>query len=358
MSRSFFTVLKMLEKSSADGKLPDKEDALLRRLIRFVEGGSFTKSETDKFILENFRLSSAEMTGKWNDLHFDRQKEDGTFRGQISVLGHYVGSLFSVTADELLEAFLSGRSGVLNRTEALLEAFTYGDFDLSGRFSAVIQGGFLSAYETDAVYEMKDCSREIQFLKSFDRSTIQKRLEKVDMDKLVYVMQTIRRPLVTDMRVEMTGKKKKVKTARVNLEKLEFCNIFSKMKAGQPECAADMERPLPDAGTAAFGVEKLPYRLKSGRTLSDMLTQRSKDRMTDEEAARWWGMTEAQREEEKKRLVKLLMVFTEEGFQKQLKRYSPLTVQEVLDGDYPQNREEQPAHRKKACSMESDGVRS
>ena len=53
------------------------------------------------------------------------------------------------------------------------------------------------------------------------------------------------------------------------------------------------------------------------------------------ETVRWLEMTEAQRNEEKKRLVRLLMVFTEEGLRRQLKRYSPLTVQEVLDRDYP-----------------------
>lgn len=88
MSELFFGVLKILEKSSADGALSDQAASLLRRLTDFVEGGSFTKSKTDQFILENFRLSSAEMTGKWNALHPDRKKLDSTFRGQVSVLNN------------------------------------------------------------------------------------------------------------------------------------------------------------------------------------------------------------------------------------------------------------------------------
>ena len=335
MSRSFFGVLKNLEQSSADGVLPNQADSLLGRLISFVEGGSFTKSETDRFILENFRLSSAELTGKWNDQHFDRQKEDSTFRGQMSVLSHYLCSLFSVTPDELMEAFLSNREGVLKRIANLLDAFDLGDFNLADRFPVLTQGGFLPAYTTDSSYDMKDCMKEIQLLKSLDRSVIQKMLEDIDMDKLVYVMQTIREPLVTDMQVEIAGKKKKVKTARVNFGKLEFCRAYGMVKARPPRSVSNMEASLQDSGVLPSKPEEVPYNLEISRILSDILTKRSKERITEEEAIRWSGMTEEQRDEEKKKLARFLLAFTEEGFRRLLKRYHPLAVQEVLAGDYP-----------------------
>lgn len=335
MPRSFLSVLKNLERSSADGVLPKKADALLRRLIGFVEGGSFTKSETDKFILENFRLSSAEMTKKWNDLHFDRQKEDSTFRGQVSLLGHYLSSLFSVTPDELSEAFLISEAGVLKRMAGLLDAFALGDFDLTERFPAIARGGFLPAYTTDSAYDMKDCSREIQLLKSLDRSVVEEMLSEIDMDKLVYVMQTIREPLVKDMQAEIAGKKKKVRTASVNCGKLEFCRAYGMAKAVQPKPSANREVSAQDLGVSACRTEEVPYNLEFSRALSDILTKRSEERLTGEEAVRWSGMTEAQRDEEKRRLVRFLLAFTKEGFQHLLKRYHPLVVQEVLNGDYP-----------------------
>lgn len=348
MSELFFGVLKILEKSSADGALSDQAASLLRRLTGFVEGGSFTKSKTDQFILENFRLSSAEMTGKWNALHPDRKKLDSTFRGQVSVLSHYLYSMFSTAPDELLEGFLNNEKGVVRRMSEFLDASALEEFHIADRFPAVTQSGFLPAYTTDSGYDMKDCIKEIQLLKSLECSTIQKMLEKIDMDRLVYVMQTIREPLVTDIRVKIAGKKKKVKTARVNHGKLEFCKVYGMVKAKQPEPAPDRKVLHQDSGVAASGPEETPYHPESGRTLRDILMQRSKDRMTEEETVRWLEMTEAQRNEEKKRLVRLLMVFTEEGLRRQLKRYSPLTVQEVLDRDYPAELEKAACLFKKA----------
>ena len=69
----------------------------------------------------------------------------------------------------------------------------------------------MPADETSSVYSVDECLAEIQLLKSLDIKVVDEMVRAVDMDKLVYVLQTIREPLVSDVYVKREGKKSKVR---------------------------------------------------------------------------------------------------------------------------------------------------
>lgn len=234
MSSTFLKALRVLEKEM----LKDNSNMIgisygtknvLKRLICFVEQGQFTESSVEQFILQNFRMSAIDMTKKWNRIHFDKPKSSNTFRGQISSLNSYLVSLFGISTDELNAAFINEDSKVLKRLMDIIEAIELGDFNLATRFPLLTQG-YLGCDETTSEYAVAECVAEIQLLKTLDKSVIDELVQSVDIDKLVYVLQSIREPLISDVYLKREGKKSKVKTVSLNKKKLDFCKAFNLVK--------------------------------------------------------------------------------------------------------------------------------
>ena len=199
MASTFFKTLKFLEETDSAGGLSKESSSVLRPLVAFIEGGCCAGSKVEKFIMENFRLSNSEMLEKWNRVNSGKVKTEETLRSQISLVSRYLLSLFGITPDELNSAFINGDVKKLDRISDILEAFEIEDSDLSASFPIIFQYNLLPNDSTDSVYEMGDCSKEIQLLKSLDRKAIESLVSEVDMDKLIYVLQTIRDPLVRDI---------------------------------------------------------------------------------------------------------------------------------------------------------------
>lgn len=234
MGSSFLKTLIVLEKEVLKDKsntlgVKDSTKSVLKRLIYFIEQGEFTNSQVEKFILLNFRMSATDMTQKWNRIYFDKSKSSNTFRGQISSLNSYLVSLFGFSADELNAAIVNEDEMVLRRLVDIMDAIELGDFNLTTRFPFIAQG-YLPSNETVSEYSVTECIAEIQLLKTLDKKIIDELVQSVDMDKLVYVLQTIREPLLTDVYLKREGKKSKVKSVSLNKKKLDFCKAFNLVK--------------------------------------------------------------------------------------------------------------------------------
>lgn len=124
---TFFKMLKTIEELSSEEVLSKDKDLILRKLIAFVESGVCTDSQIEKFIMKNFRLSSVKITEEWNKIHFDREKNTNTFRGQVSLCSRYLSSLFGVSPDGLFEAFLGEGVDILRRISDILDAYSIGN---------------------------------------------------------------------------------------------------------------------------------------------------------------------------------------------------------------------------------------
>lgn len=274
---TFFKMLKTIEELSLEEALSEDKDLILKKLVAFVESGVCSDSMVDKFIMKNFRLSSVKITEAWNKIYLEHEKNANTFRGQVSLASRYLSSLFGVSPDDLFHAFIDEDTDTLQRISDILDAYSIGNDNFAKRFSVIIQGGFLPAdMQTESVYSAEDCVREIQLLKSLDSRNIETLISEVDRDKLIYVLQSVREPLVTDIYEKPEGKSKSVKKASVNLHKLKFCKAFTQVEVKGIEPVENGEalasKPVPGVLERPEPKEPKPYNLGLSDELMKALT--------------------------------------------------------------------------------------
>ena len=227
MAEAFLSVLKNCYNMAASAdKKRYSEEAIntIRNLDAFIVSGVLSKSKVDQFIMENYKMSISEMTRKYNQTHTIEKKES-TFRGQYSILGSYVSSVFHLTPDELNEVFANGNADSLRGITDMIHAFGVGTINLSKRFPYLSDDLGLDT-ETENVYDIRDCQKEIQFLKTVDIQNIRRFSTGIDTDKLSFVLGVLSEPLVEDRYISQTDCKKKVKRAFINHDKLELCKLF------------------------------------------------------------------------------------------------------------------------------------
>lgn len=313
LAGNFFRMLRQLELDGEEGSLPKGAGTVLKKLIAFVESGSCTESQAEKFIMAHFRLGGNELTKLWNRMHPESKKKAETFRGQVSLLSQYLCSLFGVSPDGLEEAFYGRDMESLGYIMNLLSACKSGDENLTERFQLLVHGGFLDAEaECSSDYEVGECSDEIRLLKAVDREAVQAMVDSVDMDKLIFVWRSIREPLVTDSYVKLQGKSRKVKIPSVNRKKLEFFRAFASAvpKELKPVTGVAQEEPLFPmlAGLPAVFADILSSGLEKYKALPEYKKQESSAKSTAESRAY---------------CREVLEMFTEEGFRKCLNSLNP-----------------------------------
>lgn len=330
---TFFKMLKTIEELSSEEVLSKDKDLILRKLIAFVESGVCTDSQIEKFIMKNFRLSSVKITEEWNKIHFDREKNTNTFRGQVSLCSRYLSSLFGVSPDGLFEAFLGEGVDTLQRISDILDAYSIGNDNFAKRFPIIVQGGFLPAdAKTESTYRLEECLKEIQLLKSLDNSNIEALISEVDRDKLIYVLQSVREPLVVDFYEKHEGRAKNVKKASVNLDKLKFCRAFAKTKAKVLEPVESRKVPVSkqEPGVLKMPEDSKPYKLG----LSDELMKVLTDYVAGYDALPVEKKNEAFSESTDSSVNlsrNFLKILTADGFRQYLQRLNPFDLASELE---------------------------
>ncbi|MCM1193716.1 MAG: hypothetical protein NC123_15395 [Butyrivibrio sp.] len=318
MARNFFMTLRQLEKDREDGRLPAGAGAVLKQLITFVESGFCTTSQAERFVLANFRLGGSEMACRWNRMYPESRKKPETFRGQISLVSRYLCSLFGVSPDGLETAFNGNDSQTLGYIADILEMYPKGGENLAEGCQLLIRGGFLDAGAvTSSVYGADECTEEVRLLKSLDHDTVQAMLDKVDRDKLIYVLQSLREPLVSDMYVKQQDKKRKVKTPSVNKAKLEFSKALASVGLKEPKAVSGAAKREPADLRLPGMPQSFREILAAGLGIYEEQPEAYKQRQRDKS-------TEGSRQE----CRRVLELFTEEGFRACLRKLNKADLAE------------------------------
>lgn len=324
--RSFISDLKYIEAAVQRCRVSGRGEFVFRRLAEFVEAGSFTKSKNMKFLCRYWNRSYDDLGRIWVSQGY-KEKNQETFRVQASNLSKMLFSLFPTFCRELFlaEEVMEDDEADFAEIEATIDALE----NSSGLPEEMFIGEVL--YYPDDVHYKKgisvdDCRNAIKKLKPLMRSEVFRYLDDVDTDQLRYILSVMERPLFG------------ARATACDPEKLELLKAF-----GASESA-----DLTETGRKAEAVkmfievpEKTPYNLAFSKSLSDILTQRPNDRLTYEEIKEWTEMSGKERDEYKRKLANFLLVFTEEGFRRQMAHYNPLAVSEVLNGYYPVKEGEQ-----------------
>ena len=346
MATTFLKIVASLEKdyliskNKTENEMSDTTKTILRRFVQFIEQGVFTDSEVEHFILANFRLSSKDIQKKYNQIHFEKKKSVEAFRSQISNLNSYLVALFKVSANELNDAFTMSKTEVLKKLVDIMDAFEVGDFNLASRFPFISQG-YLPADETTSTYTVEECQAEIQLLKTLDIKNIDEMISEVNMDKLVFVLQTIRQPLVSNVYEKREGKKNSVKTPRINKSKMEFNKAFNLVVPKKLKPVDKIEGQEVEGTRAIYKEiektkevpEQIPYNLGITKEMAGVLTKyvfmyTSKsisDKKKDD--ARRESTYESQNE-----CFDLLEMYTPQGFEKALKKLNLWDLHNCIEG--------------------------
>lgn len=340
--RSYFnelTTLEKIAKGEIEGySLEPAPKALVFRFCKFLENASLTSSENDTFMCKNFRLSYSELASAWDKLHPMKKKTADCWRTQMYTFSIFLSSLLGCSPVEFTNAFIQNDEERLYYFSCVLDAYDYEDIDFTTRYSFLIDGGFVIPHETDSVYDLSDCTDELVFLKTVDKSVVEDMLSHIDLDKLAYLLSVAAEPLIERKRVPRSAEHgSRVPVASVSQSKLELIKALGllKPKGFERQAQSDVttvviEQPVVEPEP----VWENPYTLEISQALTDLISAKESTGFVEKEEARWSQMTEHERDLEKLKVAIFFQTLTLDGFRQKLNGFSHIAVREVLAGNY------------------------
>lgn len=183
----------------------------LIRLIRYVEGGSFTPSKHTKYICRNFRYSIKELTDRWNSNEgIDCEKTEEAFRSQISSVSGQLYQMFGI----ITECFLNEDTRALNIIDDLLDALDgFPDNICDYIHSDIVDD--TKGVSWDSTYDISELRDTIELLRPYLRSNINGVLAEIDNKKLSYIINTINSPIMNNT------------TRKINAAKIDILREFA-----------------------------------------------------------------------------------------------------------------------------------
>jgi hypothetical protein len=188
--RSIFRELVILEQSVLSNTDDYNENTryILSSLIKYIEQGTFTKSEKTKFICSKFRHTSSELTNMWNNLHKDTTTA-ATMRSQIAKISK---KLYKMFGNDLNTIFMTQDTKGLACLQKELDILNGYDIYASDLFiSDVLEN--ISTFKK--CYELKECRCELDVIKGFLISNVYSKLRTVDKEKIAYLINILNQPL-------------------------------------------------------------------------------------------------------------------------------------------------------------------
>lgn len=319
--RSFLSDLRYIETAVQRQAVPASGVEIFKLLVGFVEACPFSKSKNYKFLCRNWRLDYGSLNRVWVS-EGGKSKKQATFRVQASSLSNMLYSMFPSFSRELFvsdiydEATEQGYQEIKATMEVIRVSSGYPDELFISEVSSCTDN-----LCPDGAVSAEDCLTTAAQLKPLLKSEISAYLGSVDQDQLKYILSVLQKPLFG------------VRSVECNTEKVALLKAIGESNAVLP--CASQEKPVKVREVFVEVPEKSPYNLAIGKSLSDVITKRANERITPEETAKYLRLSEAEKAKRKRTLVKLLLLFTEEGLQKQLSHYNSLELCEVLNGDYP-----------------------
>ena len=219
--KSFFKSLVYLEQkilfegtyTGTDGELKKYDvdtKEVLNSLIAYIEKCEFSKSVNTKFICKHFRLKTADLTQKWNDIAEEEKTEDA-FRSQISLLSNQLTQIFG---SDIERVFLTeDKAGIINIMDVLdmLDNYPLSSFDYF--IGEVIDTANESSFDRE--YDVSELTQEIEVLKPYLKRSVWGKLDSLDSSKLVYLVAVLKQPYLY------------TKERRVNHKKIELLRALS-----------------------------------------------------------------------------------------------------------------------------------
>lgn len=205
MGRNFFKDMSLLEQELQNNSY---ERRVFQKLVDFVESGVFTKSAITLYLCRNWRLTSQEITRKWNMENCEEKSSD-TWRSQISTTSRQLYKLFP----DMYEAFITGETAEIQRINDTIELLCDGDESYEDIFIKELAG--LQTDYSGKEYTLKECNKELEVLSRLTRKNIFDDIDNLDMDKLGYIKKVLKTPLASNRYRE------------VNLNKVEILRQLS-----------------------------------------------------------------------------------------------------------------------------------
>lgn len=205
MGKNFFKDMSILEQELQNNSY---ERRVFQKLVDFVESGVFTKSAITLYLCRNWRLTSQEITCKWNMENCEEKSSD-TWRSQISTTSRQLYKLFP----DMYEAFITGETAEIQRINDTIELLSDGDESYEDIFIKELAG--LQTDYSGKEYSLKECNKELEVLSRLTRKNIFDDIDNLDMDKLGYIKKVLKTPLASNRYRE------------VNLNKVEILRQLS-----------------------------------------------------------------------------------------------------------------------------------
>ena len=200
---------KYYETDTGEIVLYEKEtQELLLRLIAFVQSGKMVaSSDATLFLCKNFRMSTKELQRAW-ELKYKSTKSANTFRCQRSVMGREYYKLFG---DNFYTNFIRQDKKQLAQLTMKLEALELENIRADDLFFVeLVDSCKGSGKFTSLGIEVKDCINEVMFLRKIFKTKFISESQKLDVEKLQYIMYVLNSALVDTKALEINSEKLKL----------------------------------------------------------------------------------------------------------------------------------------------------
>lgn len=191
---------------------PSTKKTLLR-LIRYVEGATYTTSLHTKFIARNWRYGSKELLERWNNNEgIDSKKSEVAFRSQISTLSN---QLYQMFGSDFFEIFINEDALGITMIDDLLDALDgFPDNIHDYIHSDIVDEGEEVSWSKS--YDITELKPTIDMIRPYLRSNINDVLLQIDLEKLGYIINAINNPIMNNT------------TRKINTVKIDILREFAK----------------------------------------------------------------------------------------------------------------------------------
>ena len=164
----------------------------LKKLINFVEEGSFATTETEKFICKNYRKDLKSLSKMWNKTHPNEQKKYATLSSQVWRLSK---KFYCIFGEDFENKFLQQDAESVRLLSDTINAIYFEtDIDFDNVFVDDVYH-YCDSYSVNS-YDISEIGNELSVLRSLLTKNILLNLDLVDKDKLCYILEKLASPVV------------------------------------------------------------------------------------------------------------------------------------------------------------------
>ena len=192
MRSSFFREMRRIDEAAQRDDLRDDQLAVFHTVIDFVEDARFTKSPVTTFICRNWRYNAEDLRKIWEQ-ETGKSKHSSTFRSQVSDVSV---ALYELLPEFSVELFTSEEydAAKLDKIVKMIDVVGVSDRSIDRLFLSDVLT-YPDSMRTDSKFTIEELDDTIARLRPYLRTNMLKSLDSIDIEKLVYVLVTLKKPL-------------------------------------------------------------------------------------------------------------------------------------------------------------------